>query len=104
MTCGAKSVSIGTFRSSREDCSLSERVIPREEEERKTMEPPANPRWIKSSLSAGIGACVEFAPHGDMIALRDSKHPDVLLHFTQLEVFAFIDGAKRGEFDHLVEL
>ena len=68
------------------------------------MEPPVNLRWVKASLSAGFGACVEFAPHGDMIALRDSKHPDVLLQFTQLEVFAFIDGAKRGEFDHLVEL
>jgi len=68
------------------------------------MESPPNLRWVKASYSASLGACVEFAPHGDMIALRDSKNPDVLLQFTRLEVLAFIDGAKRGEFDHLVGL
>ena len=68
------------------------------------MESPPNLRWVKASCSAGLGACVELAPHRDMIVLRDSKNPDVRLHFTQLEIFAFIDGAKRGEFDHLVEL
>ena len=68
------------------------------------MEPvaPPNLAWIKASKSASLGACVELAPHADMIALRDSKRPDVLLRFTQLEILAFIDGAKRGEFDHLV--
>ena len=66
--------------------------------------PSSTLRWVKASRSQSLGACVEFAPHGDMIALRDSKNPDVLLHFTRLEVFAFIDGAKGGEFDHLVGL
>lgn len=64
--------------------------------------PVADLEWIKASYSSNLGACVELAPHADMIALRDSKHPDVLLHFTRVEIFAFIDGAKRGEFDHLV--
>jgi hypothetical protein len=64
------------------------------------MEPPKS--WVKASFSTGLNACVELAAQGDMIALRDSKEPDVHLHFTQLEMFAFIDGAKRGEFDHLV--
>jgi hypothetical protein len=70
------------------------------------MEPPeqSNLSWIKASRSQSLGACVELAPRHDMIALRDSKNPDVLLHFTRLEIFAFIDGARRGEFDHLVEL
>jgi len=68
------------------------------------MAPPPNLNWVKASYSAGLGACVEIAPHHDMIALRDSKNPEVLLHFTQLELFAFIHGAKRGEFDHLVDL
>jgi Domain of unknown function (DUF397) len=68
------------------------------------MEPPPNLRWIKASRSSSLGACVELAPHGDMIALRDSKNPGTWLHFTRLEVFAFIDGARRGEFDHLVDL
>jgi Domain of unknown function (DUF397) len=59
-------------------------------------------RWVKASFSTGLNACVELSSCGGMIALRDSKDPGVLLHFTQLEMYAFIDGAKRGEFDHLV--
>ena len=66
------------------------------------MERPPELRWIKSSSSFGMGACVELAPDNDLVALRDSKEPDVLLHFTPLEISAFIEGAKRGEFDHLV--
>jgi hypothetical protein len=63
---------------------------------------PPNLVWIKASMSSSLGACVELAPCGELIALRDSKQPDRLLHLTQLEIEAFIDGAKRGEFDHLV--
>jgi hypothetical protein len=66
------------------------------------METPSNLRWIKASRSAALNACVELAPCGDMIALRDSKDPSVMLQLTHLEISAFIDGAKRGEFDHLV--
>jgi hypothetical protein len=65
-------------------------------------EGPSKLRWIKASTSASLGACVELAPYDGMIALRDSKNPGVLLRFTELEMFAFIDGAKRGEFDHVV--
>lgn len=60
------------------------------------------PSWFKSSFSGGIGACVEFARFGQIIALRDSKDPDVHLHYTHAEVAAFIRGAKAGEFDHLL--
>jgi hypothetical protein len=67
------------------------------------MESPPNLRWVKASYSSSLGACVELAPHGDMIALRDSKSPDIHLHFTRVEIFAFIDGAKNGEFDHMVD-
>jgi Domain of unknown function (DUF397) len=66
------------------------------------MEPPPD-HWVKASLSAGLNACVELAPYGGMIALRDSKDPDIFLRFTPLEIFAFINGARRGEFDHLVD-
>jgi hypothetical protein len=58
--------------------------------------------WFKSSFSGGIGACVEFARLGQVIALRDSKVPDVHLHYTHAEIDAFIRGAKAGEFDHLL--
>jgi len=62
---------------------------------------PPELRWIKASCSQSIGACVEFAANGDMVSVRDSKNPEVLLNFTRQEVLAFIDGARRGEFDHL---
>jgi hypothetical protein len=39
-----------------------------------------------------------------MIALRDSKNPAIQLFYTRTEIAAFLDGAKRGEFDHLVSL
>jgi uncharacterized protein DUF397 len=59
--------------------------------------------WIKASRSYGHGECVELAPDGDMIRLRDSKDPSVHLRFTRGEMAAFVDGARRGEFDQLLE-
>jgi hypothetical protein len=60
--------------------------------------------WIKASRSYGLGDCVELATDGDMIALRDSKNPaQPHLRFTRSEMAAFIDGARRGEFDHLLD-
>ena len=58
--------------------------------------------WIKAIRSVGANACVELARAGNMIALRDSKTPHVHLLYTQAEVEAFLDGAKNGEFDHLL--
>jgi hypothetical protein len=38
-----------------------------------------------------------------MILLRDSKHPAAPpFRYTMREMAAFIDGAKKGEFDHLL--
>lgn len=59
--------------------------------------------WVKASSSMGSGACVELAKAGDMIALRDSKNPTVPpLMYSEREIAAFLDGAKKGEFDHLL--
>jgi hypothetical protein len=58
--------------------------------------------WIKASMSMPSGACIELAADGELIALRNSRHPDVILHYTSDELAAFLDGAKRGEFDHLL--
>jgi hypothetical protein len=63
-------------------------------------DPPLH--WIKASRSYGHGECVELAADREMIRLRDSKDPAVHLHFTRSEMAAFIDGARRGEFDHLL--
>lgn len=58
--------------------------------------------WIKSSICDASTACVELAPAGDMIAVRSSQEPDVHIFYTHAEISAWIDGAKRGDFDHLV--
>lgn len=68
------------------------------------MEPPrpASLDWIKSSLCNASAACVELAVAGDMIAVRSSQRPDLHIYYTRAEISAWIDGAKRGDFDHLV--
>lgn len=39
---------------------------------------------------------------GDRIAVRSSQRPDVHILYTPAEISAWIDGAKRGDFDHLL--
>jgi hypothetical protein len=59
--------------------------------------------WIKSRLSDTQGSCVQMAA-GDRgaVHVRDSKNPDAgMLTFTKDEFAAWLDGAKKGEFDHL---
>lgn len=57
--------------------------------------------WIKSSLSAYNGNCVEVADLAcDRIRVRDSKHPrGPVLTFTPAEWDAFIGGVYNGEFN-----
>lgn len=57
--------------------------------------------WMKSSLSAYNGNCVEVAGlTDDRILVRDSKHPGgAVLNFTPAEWDAFIGGVRMGEFD-----
>jgi hypothetical protein len=57
--------------------------------------------WIKSSLSAYNGNCVEVAGlASDLIRVRDSKNPGGgILNFTSAEWDAFIGGVRNGEFD-----
>lgn len=47
--------------------------------------------------------CVEVAAHLDGVAVRHSVTPeDGAILYTRDEFRAFLDGAKKGEFDHLV--
>jgi Domain of unknown function (DUF397) len=60
------------------------------------------PAWRKATLSVANGACVEVANIGAMIAMRDSKdRGGPVLMYTRAEWLAFLDGAKKGEFDDL---
>lgn len=59
--------------------------------------------WSKARASAGAGMCVEVAAHPDGVAVRHSVTPeDGAILYTRDEFRAFLDGAKNGEFDHLV--
>ena len=45
---------------------------------------------------------MELAPHAGLIAVRDSKDPrGPVLMFTKSELVAWLDGARKGEFDDL---
>lgn len=59
--------------------------------------------WIKASRSNDQGSCVEQRRHDGMVEVRDTKHrTGPTLRFTDAEFAAWLDGARRGEFDHLV--
>ncbi len=59
-------------------------------------------RWRKAKKS-GVGGCVELSPITGGIAIRDSKDPSgPELKYTIPELDAFLDGAKKGEFDDLL--
>jgi len=59
--------------------------------------------WRKSSRSGALGNCVEVAPVGDDIAVRNSRFPSgPALVYTRAEIAAFVAGAKDGEFDDLL--
>ena len=59
--------------------------------------------WVKARASHSEGACVEMRRQGERVEVRDSKADGAgpTLSFTSAEWAAWLDGAKRGEFDHL---
>lgn len=63
-----------------------------------------DPRWIKATASDQGGNCVQLRRHSGQIEVRDSKAPrGPVLRFTAAEFVAWLDGARRGEFDHLTD-
>lgn len=59
--------------------------------------------WIKAAASGSSGNCIEMRRVGDLVQVRDSKDPSgPVLNFTGSELAAWLDGAKKNEFDHLV--
>lgn len=60
--------------------------------------------WIKAQASSYQGACVELASASGNVAMRDSKDPNgPILVYSTTEFKAFLDGARNGEFDNLIE-
>lgn len=65
--------------------------------------PECELNWIKATSSVANSACIELARDGDLIALRNSRSTHDIHRYTRAELAAFLDGAKRGEFDHLID-
>lgn len=61
-------------------------------------------RWQKATASERNQGCVEFTKVGNIIAVRDSVlgEDSPILQFDTTEIAAMLDGAKAGEFDHLI--
>ncbi|ONK14736.1 DUF397 domain-containing protein [Streptomyces sp. MP131-18] len=66
---------------------------------------PLDGEWIKSSHSTTNGdACVRLMKITGGVAVDDSKSPHrEPLRYTPTELTAFIQAAKAGEFDHLID-
>ncbi len=59
--------------------------------------------WIKARMSDTGTSCVEQRRHDSMIEIRDTKdRSGPVLRFTRAEYQAWLDGAAKGEFDHLL--
>lgn len=60
--------------------------------------------WIKASASDQQESCVEQRAHDGMVEVRDTKdRGGPVLRFTRAEFAAWLDGARGGEFDHLLD-
>lgn len=64
-----------------------------------------NTPWQKARASSSSGGCLEFRRYNGRAQLRDSKLGDQspVLGLNRTELAAFLDGARSGEFDHLLD-
>jgi Domain of unknown function (DUF397) len=60
--------------------------------------------WTKATASDTGSSCVEQRRHEGMIEVRDTKDDGTgpVLRFTKAEYAAWLDGAAKGEFSHLI--
>ncbi len=60
----------------------------------------ASLQWRKARRSANNGACVEAAPSGGQILIRDSKDPSgPILGYASIKWRMFISEARAGLYD-----
>ena len=62
--------------------------------------------WVKTRKSGtNGGSCIEMRRHDDLIEVRDTKQAGTgpVLRFTRAEFAAWVDGATKGEFHHLLD-
>ncbi|MFH9350456.1 DUF397 domain-containing protein [Kitasatospora sp. NPDC017646] len=60
--------------------------------------------WQRSSFSEDSADYIEIASEGDLVYLRESNNPELVVTTTRTKLNAWILGAKDGEFDHFVGL
>ncbi|MBV2152445.1 DUF397 domain-containing protein [Kitasatospora sp. SUK 42] len=60
--------------------------------------------WQRSSFSDDGAEFIEIASEGDLVYIRESDNPDLVVTTTRTKLNAWILGAKDGEFDHFVGL
>jgi len=67
---------------------------------------PDPSQWVKATKSGPDNACLELRRHAGTVQLRDTKaHGNgPILAFPPTELAAWLAGAKRGEFDGLIEV
>ncbi|WP_327074030.1 DUF397 domain-containing protein [Kitasatospora purpeofusca] len=58
--------------------------------------------WQKSSYSGDAADCVEIAADGGLIHIRESDDPAIAITTTKARLAVWLQGAKAGEFDHLI--
>jgi Domain of unknown function (DUF397) len=57
----------------------------------------------RTAAKSSGGSCVQVARRDGVIVITHSKHPDdPVLSYTLQEFDAFLDGAKKGEFDEFL--
>lgn len=58
--------------------------------------------WISSSTAPDDGGRVEMRRRADGgVDVRNSEHPETVLHYTKAEFAAWLDGVSKREFHHL---
>ncbi|MFF3007239.1 DUF397 domain-containing protein [Kitasatospora sp. NPDC057940] len=62
----------------------------------------SSPAWQKSSYSGSSNACLEVRAADGVVELRESDEGEVIVRTTPTKFANFLQGAKAGEFDHLI--